>query len=132
MNHLWLIHISPCPCLDAICSCLNYSILSKLQYTTIVSPTLLYLGLSWLTGALVFSIQGVTTVIVVFIRALGPIGRSTQCVRGAIPYCQGLLLGGHFSPLQGTRGHEGLRHSKDILAVEQIYYQRGAIPSPTI
>ena len=47
-----------------------------------MSPTLLYLGLPWLTGALVFSIQGVTTVIVVFDRALGPIGRSTQCVRG--------------------------------------------------
>ena len=47
-----------------------------------LSPTLLYLGLPWLTGALVFSIQGVTTVIVVFICALGPIGRSTQCVKG--------------------------------------------------
>ena len=55
-----------------------------------MSPTLLYSGLPWLTGASVFSIQGVTTVIVVFVRALGPIGRSTQCVRGAIPYCQGL------------------------------------------
>ena len=48
----------------------------------LMSPTLLYLGLPWLTGALVFSIQGVTTVIVVFDHALDPIGRSTQCVRG--------------------------------------------------
>ena len=39
-----------------------------------MSPTLLYLGLPWLTGALVFSIQGVTTVIMVLVCALGPIG----------------------------------------------------------
>ena len=97
-----------------------------------MSSTLLYLGLPWLTGALVFSIKGVTTVIVVFVLALGPISRSTQCVGGAIPYCQGMLLGSYFSPLWGTRGHKGLRHSKDPLAVEQLYYQRGMIPSPTI
>ena len=38
-----------------------------------VSPTLLHLGLPWLTGALVFSIQGVTTVIMVLVPALDPI-----------------------------------------------------------
>ena len=110
---------------------LVYDNFSKFSHN-VLSPTLLYLGLPWLTGALVFSIQGVTTVIVVFVHALGPIGRSTQCVRGAIPYCQGLLLCSYFSPLRGTHGRKGLRHSKDTLAVEQIYYQRGAIPSPTI
>ena len=29
-----------------------------------------------------------------------------------------------------THSREGLRHSKDTLAVEQIYYQRGIIPLP--
>ena len=44
-----------------------------------VSPTLLYLGLPWLTGALVFSIQGVTTVIMVFVHALGPFHGEEMC-----------------------------------------------------
>ena len=45
----------------------------------LMSPTLLYLGLPWLTGALVFSIQGVTIVIVGLIRALGPFHGEETC-----------------------------------------------------
>ena len=44
-----------------------------------MSPTLLYLGSPWLTGGLVFSIQGVTTVIVGLIHALGPVHGEETC-----------------------------------------------------
>ena len=58
------------------------------HYFTCLSPPLLYLGLPWLTGALVFSIQGVTTVILVLIHALGPIHGEERCpTRDSI--CQG-------------------------------------------
>ena len=50
-----------------------------------------------------------STVIMVLVHALSSCSRSSQCVKGAILYCQGLPLCIHFSPLWGTRGWELLR-----------------------
>ena len=98
-----------------------------------MSPTLLYLGLPWLTGTLDFSIQGVTTVIVVFIPTLGPIHGEEMCpTRDSI--CQGhrkqIRLGSKVQTLvysdEDRRSHKGksgsATSSPDTIDTQQHIY----------
>ena len=101
-------------------------------FCLIISPTLLYLGLPWLTGALGFFNPGGDNSYRGISSCTGPYGLElAKCQWGSIRLPGSAATRSLLVPTKGLPGMKSRDTQEDTLAVEQIYYQRGTTQAPS-